>query len=80
MLHNWTASEQDIEDYTRYYYSAMGNGIVELRIKGATEPVNCEVITPVNLIIKEPVEVIVKHTVEKFRRNKKNALKRLVLT
>lgn len=46
-------AEQDIEDFTRYFHSVIGNGTVELRIKGV-EPVDCEVVIPVNIIPQVP--------------------------
>lgn len=61
-------TEQDVEEYARYFYSAYSNGIVECRIQGTMEPVDCEVIIPVNRIIKGTQEEVVKQMVDKFKR------------
>jgi hypothetical protein len=57
--------EEDVEDYTRYFHSVVGNGIVELVINGA-EPVDCEVVIPVN-IIPQAAEEAVARALEHFR-------------
>lgn len=61
-------SEEDIEDYTRYFHSVVANRTVELRIEGA-EPVNCEVVIPVNIIPKAPEEAVTQ-ALDQFRRSK----------
>lgn len=61
-------SEQDVEDYTRYLHSVIGNRIVEVTIEGV-EPVQCEVVIPVNVIPRAP-EVAVREAVEHFRKTK----------
>lgn len=61
-------TEQDIEDYTRYFHSVVGNHIVEITIDGA-EPVDCEVIIPVNIIPQNPEEAVAR-ALEHFRRTK----------
>ncbi|AMP05948.1 methylamine utilization protein MauJ [Collimonas pratensis] len=61
--------EQDIEDYTRYFHSVIGNGKVEMRIKGDVEPVDCEVVLPVNIIPQIPEEAV-QRALEQFRRSR----------
>lgn len=61
-------TEQDVEDFTRYFHSVIGNRIVELAIEGA-EPVNCEVVIPVNIIPRSPEEAV-DLALEQFRRTK----------
>jgi len=61
-------AEDDIEDYTRYFHSVVGNRIVELTIDGA-EPVDCEVVIPVNIIPRAPEEAVAL-ALEQFRRSK----------
>lgn len=61
-------TEQDVEDFVRYFHSVIGNRIVELTIEGA-EPVNCEVVIPVNIIPQAPEEAVVQ-ALEQFRRTK----------
>ncbi|VWC75880.1 hypothetical protein BLA39750_00867 [Burkholderia lata] len=60
--------EEDVEDYTRYFHSVVGNRIVELAIEGA-EPVDCEVVIPVNIIPRVPEEAVA-HALDQFRRAK----------
>ncbi|WP_207001331.1 methylamine utilization protein MauJ [Trinickia mobilis] len=60
--------EEDVEDYTRYFHSVVGNRIVELAIDGA-EPVDCEVIIPVNIIPRAPEEAV-SQALEQFRRSR----------
>ena len=62
------ATEQDVEDYTRYFHSVLGNGTVELTIEGA-EPVDCEVVVPVNIIPQAPEEAVAL-ALDQFRRAK----------
>jgi Methylamine utilization protein MauJ len=64
-------TEQDIEDFTRYFHSVIGNGRVELRIKGGVEPVDCEVVIPVNIIPQAPEEAV-QRALEQFRRNRQH--------
>jgi hypothetical protein len=61
-------AEQDVEDYTRYFHSVVGNRIVELTIEGA-EPVDCEVIIPVNVIPRVPEEAVAQ-ALDQFRQSK----------
>jgi hypothetical protein len=63
-------AEQDIEDYTRYFHSVIGNRIVELTIEGA-EPVDCDIVIPVNIIPRAPEEAV-QDALEQFRRSKHN--------
>ncbi|AJX17092.1 hypothetical protein BW23_1164 [Burkholderia ubonensis MSMB22] len=60
--------EEDVEDYTRYFHSVVGNRIVELTIEGA-EPVDCEVVIPVNIIPRAPEEAVAQ-ALDHFRRSK----------
>jgi hypothetical protein len=60
--------EQDVEDYTRYFHSVVGNRIVELTIDGA-EPVDCEVVIPRNIIPRAPEEAVAE-ALEYFRRSR----------
>ena len=59
--------EQDVEDYTRYFHSVLGNVTVELRIQGVFEPVDCEVVIPRNIIPQIPEEAV-KRALEQFSR------------
>ena len=61
-------SEQDIEDYTRYFHSVIGNRIVEVAVDGV-EPVSCEVVIPVNIIPRAPEEAVAQ-AIEHFRKMK----------
>ncbi len=63
-------TEEDVEDYTRYFHSVVGNGTVELAIEGA-EPVDCDVVIPVNIIPQVPDEAVAR-ALEHFRLTKKN--------
>ncbi|MBL8224716.1 MAG: hypothetical protein JNM50_05240 [Chromatiales bacterium] len=63
-----TLTEQDIEDYTRYFHSVVGNRLVELSIEGA-EPVDCEVVIPENIIPRAPEEAVAQ-ALEVFKRSK----------
>lgn len=62
--------EEDVEDYTRYFHSVVGNRIVELTIEG-TEPVDCEVVIPVNIIPRAPEEAVAQ-ALDQFRRSKQH--------
>ncbi|WP_162634343.1 methylamine utilization protein MauJ [Ralstonia sp. GX3-BWBA] len=63
-----TISEEDVEDYTRYFHSVVGNRIVELNVEGA-EPVDCEVVIPVNIIPRAPEEAVAQ-ALDQFRQSK----------
>ena len=65
-------SEEDVEDYTRYFHSVVGNRIVELTVDGA-EPVDCEVVMPVNIIPRAPDEAVAQ-ALEHFRQSKSQGL------
>ena len=58
-------AEDDVEDYTRYFHSVLGNRVVELTIEGV-EPVDCEVVIPVNIIPRAPEEAVAQ-ALEHFR-------------
>lgn len=59
-------TEADIEHYTRYFHSAVGNALVELCIDGF-DPVPCEIVIPVNIIPQAP-EKMVTLALEQFRK------------
>lgn len=61
-------SEQDVEDYTRYFHSVIGNRIVEVTLEGV-DPVQCEVVIPVNIVPRAPEEAVTE-AVEHFRKTK----------
>ena len=61
-------TEADIEHYTRYFHSAVGNALVELCIDGF-DPVPCEIVIPVNIIPQAP-EKMVALALEQFRKRK----------
>ena len=65
-------AEQDVEDFTRYFHSVIGNGKVELHIAGDVEPVECEVVIPVNIIPQAPEEAV-QRALEQFRSSRQNA-------
>lgn len=58
-------TEADVEHYTRYFHSVVGNALVELCIDGV-DPVPCEVVIPVNIIPQAP-EKMVELALEQFR-------------
>lgn len=60
--------EEDVEDYTRYFHSVVGNRILELTIEGA-EPVDCEVVISVNIIPRAPEEAVAQ-ALEHVRRSR----------
>lgn len=60
--------EEDIEHYTRYFHSVVGNALVELCIDGL-DPVSCEILIPVNIIPQAP-EKMVALALEQFRKGK----------
>jgi hypothetical protein len=62
------ATERDVEDFTRYFHSVIGNRTVELSVQGA-EPVDCDVVIPVNIIPQVP-EAAVARALNAFRRRK----------
>lgn len=59
-------TESDVEHYTRYFHSVVGNALVELCIDGA-DPVPCEVVIPMNIIPQAP-EKMVALALEQFRK------------
>lgn len=61
-------TEVELEHYTRYFHSVVGNAKVELCISGL-DPMPCEVVIPVN-IIPQPPERMVFLALEQFRRQK----------
>ena len=61
-------TESELEHYTRYFHSVVGNAKVELCIDGV-DPVPCEVVIPVNIIPQAP-EKMVSLALEQFRRQK----------
>jgi len=63
-----STTEQDVEDYTRYFHSVIGNRTVELSIEGV-EPVSCEIVIPHNIIPQAPEEAVAKAIAEFRRRN-----------
>lgn len=60
--------EADIEHYTRYFHSVVGNALVELCIDDL-DPVSCEILIPVNIIPQAP-EKMVALALEQFRKGK----------
>jgi hypothetical protein len=58
-------TEDEMEHYTRYFHSVVGNALVELCIDGV-EPVPCEIVIPVNIIPQAP-EKMVELALEQFR-------------
>ncbi len=63
--------ELELEHFTRYFHSVVGNAQVELCIDGV-DPVPCEVVIPVNIIPQAP-EKMVSLALEQFRRKKAEA-------
>ena len=61
-------TEAELEHYTRYFHSVVGNALVELCIEGL-DPVPCEVVIPVNIIPQAP-EKMVMQALEQFRKRK----------
>lgn len=61
-------TEEDVEHYTRYFHSAIGNALVELCIDGI-DPVPCEIVIPVNIIPQAP-EKMVALALGQFRKRK----------
>lgn len=60
--------EAELEHFTRYFHSVLGNAQVELCLDGV-DPVPCEVVIPVNIIPQAP-EKMVSLALEQFRRKK----------
>jgi hypothetical protein len=58
-------NEDEVEHFTRYFHSAIGNTLIELCIEGA-EPIPCEIIIPTNIIPQNP-EKMVAEAVNLFR-------------
>ncbi|MFN4361257.1 MAG: methylamine utilization protein MauJ [Hylemonella sp.] len=63
-------TEDEIEHYTRYFHSVVGNAKVELCIDG-TDPVPCEIVIPVNIIPQSPEEMVSLALEQLRRRNAK---------
>jgi len=61
-------SEEDVEDFTRYFHSVVGNRLVELSIEDV-EPVDCEIVIPLNVIPRPPEEAVAE-ALAKFRRSR----------
>lgn len=61
-------TESEVEHYTRYFHSVVGNVQVELCIEGV-DPVPCEVVVPVNIIPQAP-EKMVALALEQFKHKK----------
>jgi len=70
-LRQGSESEQDVEDFHRFFHSVIGNRTVELTVEGA-EPVDCDVIIPVNIIPQIPEEAVA-DALEQFRRRSAQA-------
>lgn len=64
--------EAEIEHYTRYFHSAVGNALIELCIEGC-DPVPCEIVIPVNIIPQAP-ETMVALALEQFRQQNAKAI------
>jgi len=58
-------TEAELEHYTRYFHSVIGNALVELCVHGV-DPVPCEIVLPMNIIPQAP-EKMVALAVEQFR-------------
>jgi glutamate dehydrogenase/leucine dehydrogenase len=61
-------TEKDVEDFTRYFHSVIGNRTVELSVDDAV-PVDCDVVIPVNIIPQIPEEAVAR-ALEAFRRSR----------
>lgn len=59
-------NEEEVEHYTRYFHSVIGNSLVELCIEGV-DPVPCEVVIPRNIIPQAP-EAMVAQALEAYRK------------
>ena len=64
-------AEAEVEHYTRYLHSVVGNALVELCIDGI-DPVPCEIVIPVNIIPQAPETMVVK-ALDQFRKRKAEA-------
>ncbi len=58
-------TEIDVEHYTRYFHSVVGDALVELCLEGV-DPVPCEGVIPVNIVPQAP-EKMVALALEQFR-------------
>lgn len=58
-------TETDVEHFTRYFHSVVGNALVELCLDGV-DPVPCEVVIPRNVIPRAPEEAVAE-ALEKHR-------------
>ena len=65
-------TEADVEHYTRYFHSVIGNGLVELCIDGC-DPLPCEIVIPMNIIPQAPEEMVTR-ALETFRLGKADAI------
>lgn len=61
-------SETDVEHFTRYLHSVIGNALVELCLDGV-DPVPCEVVIPRNIIPRAPEEAVAE-ALETYRRRR----------
>jgi len=61
-------TEQDVENYTRYFHSVLGNRLVEVAVEGV-DPVPCEIVIPHNIIPRSPEEAVAEALLE-FRQRK----------
>ena len=59
-------TEAELEHYTRYFHSVVGNALVEICIDGV-DPIPCEVVIPRNIIPQSP-EKMVTLALEQFRK------------
>jgi hypothetical protein len=64
-------TDADVEHFTRYFHSVVGNALVELCIEGV-DPVPCEVVIPVNIIPQAPEEMVAL-ALEHFRQRTNSA-------
>jgi hypothetical protein len=65
-------NEDEVEHFTRYFHSAIGNALIELCIEGI-DPIPCEIIVPKNTIPQNP-DKMVTEAVNFFRNRKKSLL------
>jgi hypothetical protein len=66
-------TQVDVEDYTRYFHSVLGNRTVELSIEGV-DPVPCEIVIPCNIIPQDPEQAVVEAIAEFQRRQKRHSI------
>lgn len=64
-------TEAEVEHFTRYFHSVVGNTLVELCIEGV-DPVPCEVVIPMKIIPQAP-ETMVALALEQYRQRKGGA-------